>query len=303
MIRTKGGERNVEPIYGDPLKWIDAANSRAGRSCHSYVINCPVELGHDSNWIDYRYALRGETGGGDGSGGGGDGAERCRWFHSISDQIGPENQRRDWKISHGNYDRLLQLYTPKMSGTSPEIHTYTAHIGAHRIWKRVSPLFPPAILSFRSFHLFTYNQRASPTLIPIKNERNFTRYLRIMFINNFYDVMHTAPGFITTITLGLITYNKVHFHQKIWKKMLLKSGNEFLVYAIYNKYLSCKKFLMKSIRIYIVANGLINNKIIINVVNRRQRPWFLKYFPRYWNGRSLTASYLGSDTRYYARNP
>lgn len=100
----------------------------------------------------------------------------------------------------------------------PEIHTYTAHIGAHRVWKRVSPLFPPAILSFRSFHLFTYNQRASPTLIPIKNEQNFTRYLRIMSINNFYDVMHTAPGFITTITLGLITYNKVHFHQKIWKK-------------------------------------------------------------------------------------
>lgn len=149
VIRRKGGERNVEPIYDDPLKWIDAANSRAGRSCHSYVINCPVELGHDSNWIDYRYALRGETGGGDGSGsgGGGDGAERCRWFHSISDQIGPENQRRDWKISHGNYGRLLQLYTPKMSGTSPEIHTYTAHIGAHRVWKRVSPLFPPAILS------------------------------------------------------------------------------------------------------------------------------------------------------------
>lgn len=29
---------------------------RARRSCHSCVINCPVELGHDSNWIDYRYA-------------------------------------------------------------------------------------------------------------------------------------------------------------------------------------------------------------------------------------------------------
>lgn len=55
------------------------------------------------------------------------------------------------------------------------------------------------------------------------------------------------------------------------KKMLLKIDNEFLIYAIYNKYLSCKKF-MKSNKMYMVADGLINNKIIINGVNHRQRP-------------------------------
>lgn len=88
-------------------------------------------------------------------------------------------------------------------------------ISVHTVYESVSRHCFHLRSSTRSFHLFTYNQRASLTLIPIKNERNFTRYLRIMSINNFYDVMHIAPGFITTITLGLITYSKVHFRQKI----------------------------------------------------------------------------------------
>lgn len=44
----KGTRKNTEPIYGDPLERIDAANSREA-GCHSCVINCPVELGRDSN--------------------------------------------------------------------------------------------------------------------------------------------------------------------------------------------------------------------------------------------------------------
>lgn len=112
--------------------WRSARMDRRGKFargevCHSYVINCPVELGRDSNWIDYRYAL-GRTGGGDGGGGGGDGAGDFIRFPTRS---GPENRRRDWKISHGNYGRLLQLYTPKMSGTPPEIYTYVAYIDAY----------------------------------------------------------------------------------------------------------------------------------------------------------------------------
>lgn len=67
------------------------------------------------------------------------------------------------------------------------------------------------------------------------------------------------------------------------------------------KYLLCKKLLAESNKIYIAANGLINNKTI-SIVSYRQCLQFLKYFPRYWNGGSLAASYLGSDTRYYARN-
>lgn len=58
---------------------------RAGQSCHSYVINCPVELGRDSNWIDYRYAS-GRTGGDDGDGG--DGAVQAISFDFRPDRPG-----------------------------------------------------------------------------------------------------------------------------------------------------------------------------------------------------------------------
>lgn len=44
----KRKRKNTDPIYGDPLEWI-ALQIRARRSCHSCVINCPVELGRDSN--------------------------------------------------------------------------------------------------------------------------------------------------------------------------------------------------------------------------------------------------------------
>jgi len=99
--RYRGGKRkrkkNAKPIYGDPLEQIDAANSREA-DCHSRVINCPVELGRDSNWIDYRYAS-GRMGGS------GEEARWWRWrwckrFIRFPARIGPESRRRDWKMSH-----------------------------------------------------------------------------------------------------------------------------------------------------------------------------------------------------------
>ena len=37
---------------------FNESRSKFTKPCrHSYEINCPVELGRDSNWIDYRYAL------------------------------------------------------------------------------------------------------------------------------------------------------------------------------------------------------------------------------------------------------
>jgi len=91
-IRTEGRERTRELSMANG----STRQIRAGRSCHSYVINCPVEFGRDSNWIDYRYASRRTV------------AVmavavmvRYKRFIRFPAWIGPESRRRDWKISHG----------------------------------------------------------------------------------------------------------------------------------------------------------------------------------------------------------
>lgn len=73
----------------------------------------------------------------------------------------------------GNYGRLSQLYTPKMSGAPPEIYTCAAYVGAHGAARRAKAR--PAIVStYDSLHdHFIYLRiiNAHPALIPIKNER------------------------------------------------------------------------------------------------------------------------------------
>lgn len=48
VIRTKGRERMWNQFMAICSNG-STRQIRAGRSCHSYVINCPVELGRDSN--------------------------------------------------------------------------------------------------------------------------------------------------------------------------------------------------------------------------------------------------------------
>lgn len=69
----------------------------------------------------------------------------------------------------GNYGRLSQLYTPKMSGVPPEIYTYAERpTGQTRtyIYMYIAAAAAVAIVphrrdSVRSFYLFTHNQRAA----------------------------------------------------------------------------------------------------------------------------------------------
>lgn len=99
----------------------------------------------------------------------------------------------------GNYGRLSQLYTPKMSGAPPEIYTYPAYIGAKA---------RPAIVSthdpLHDHFIYLYIINAHSTLIPMKNERIL--HLRAASINNFCDATHVALGFIMIVALRLTTY-------------------------------------------------------------------------------------------------
>ena len=165
---------------------------RAGRSCHSYVINCPVELGRDSNWIDYRYASAR-------TGDGGDGAVQA--IHSISGPIGPKSWRRDWKnhpqsvITAGSRN-----YTLRKCPARRQKFIRTPHILAR---KHVPPLFPPTILFAWSFHLFTHNQCTFNADSDWKNERTlrdtFTLCPSIILARN-------SLGFITIVALRLTSY-------------------------------------------------------------------------------------------------
>lgn len=143
---------------------------------------------------------------------------RCRRFHSISDQIGPENRRRDWKISHGNYGRLLQLYTSKMSGTPLEIYTYAAYISAHTAHESASRHCFHLRFSTRSFHLFTHNQRAPDT----DSSKKWT---------NFHDTFVPCPSIIIAMRYSSRLYYN-HFRADNVTRSPSenkKSSDEFLV--------------------------------------------------------------------------
>lgn len=113
----------MEPIYGDPLRMDRRGKFARGEPCHSYVINCPVELGRDSNWIDYRYAL-GRTGGGDGDGGDGAG-DFIRFPTRSARRTEGMTEKYPTVITAGFCNYTLRKYP-----VPPEIYTYAAYIGA-----------------------------------------------------------------------------------------------------------------------------------------------------------------------------
>lgn len=141
---------------------------RARRSCHSCVINCPVELGRDSNWIDYRYAPgkgeRVERVDGDGGDGGvGDSfdfrldrsGEPKAWLKNIPRPI----------ITAGFCNYIYpENVRPEIYSRESHSHTYI-YICVHDGRGVNVPLFPAAILYDHFIYLLIINARNGRKLV------------------------------------------------------------------------------------------------------------------------------------------